>query len=79
MLSPLWREVDWFEVGATLGGLASSDMEPVIANVLSALARDTDHEVLVQFVLTLLWEGSSPAVWPRICSPWFATRAGRHA
>ncbi len=61
VLSPLWREVDWFEVGATLGGLASSDMEPVIASILSNPSRDTDHEVLVQFVLTLLWEGSPPA------------------
>ncbi len=61
VLSPLRREFDWFEVGATLGGLASSDMEPVIANILSDSSRDTDHEVLVQFVLTLLWEGSPPA------------------
>ena len=61
MLSPLWREVNWFEVGTTLGGLASSDMEPVIANILSDRSRDTDHELLVQFVLTLLWAGSSPA------------------
>jgi len=62
MLNPLWREVDWFEVGTTLGGLASSDMEPVLANILSDQSRDTDHEALVQFVLTLLWEGSSPAI-----------------
>ena len=61
VLSPLWREVGWFEVGTTLGGLASPDMEPVIANILSDPTRDTDHEVLVQFVLTLLWEGSPPA------------------
>ncbi len=69
VLGPLWREVTWFEMGAAFGALASPDMVPVIDAILSDPSRDTDHEGLVQFVLTLLWQGSSPAsLAPRLLS-----------
>ena len=69
VLSPLWREVSWFELGATFGALASPDMEPAIDAILSNPSRDADHEGLVQFVLNLLWHGSPPATLaPRLLS-----------
>lgn len=69
VLGPLWREVTWFELGATFGALASPDMAPAIDAILSDPARDSDHEGLVQFVLTLLWQGSPDAsLAPRLLS-----------
>ena len=61
VLGPLWREVTWFELGATFGALASPDMAQAIEAILSDPSRDADHEGLVQFVLNLLWHGSPPA------------------
>ena len=61
VLRPLWREVAWSEMGTTLGGLVSPDMEPTIADILADPSRDTDHEGRIQFVLTLLRQGSPPA------------------
>ena len=53
----LGRDVSWFEIGSTFGALASRDMEPVIDDILAAPSRDSEHEGLIQFVLTLLWQG----------------------
>lgn len=61
VLGPLWKEVSWFELGATFAALASPDMAQVIDGILSDPSRDADHEGLVQFVLNLLWHGSPPA------------------
>ena len=69
VLGPLWREVTWFELGATFGALASPDMAPAIVAILSDPSRDADHEGLVQFVLNLLWHGlPSATLAPRLLS-----------
>ncbi len=56
VLAPVWRETTWFEIGSVFGALASPDMEPVIDDILSEPSRDSDHEGLIQFVLSLLWQ-----------------------
>lgn len=56
----LARDVPWFELGSVFGALASPDMEPVINTILSEPARDADDEVLLSFVLNLLWQSPSP-------------------
>ena len=67
VLAPLWRETTWFEIDSAFGALASPDMEPVIEDILAEPSRDSDHEGLIQFVLTLLWQGSPlPSLAPSL-------------
>ena len=58
VLGPLWRETPWREIGSAFGALASPDMEATIDDILSDPSRDSDHQGLTHFVLTLLWQGS---------------------
>ena len=63
----LGRNVSWFEIDSAFGALASPDMEPVIEDILAEPSRDSDHEGLIQFVLTLLWQGSPlPSLAPSL-------------
>lgn len=58
VLASLWRETPWFEMRPTATALTSPDMEPVLSDILSDRSRDSDHQELIQFVLTLLGQGS---------------------
>ncbi len=58
VLTTLWRETPWFEMGPTSAALTSPDMEPVISDILTERSRDPEHQGLIQFVLTLVGQGS---------------------
>ena len=66
VLTSLWRETPWFEMGPATAALTSPDMEPVISDILTDRSRDSDHQGLIQFALTLLGRGSP---LPRLALP----------